>query len=149
MKKPVLIAVNLIFIGAIAFFLLNGKGDITGYAVKQGAAATYVVHLNLTDIESGETMGMYVEGRDVFFAKQKPVVFDEKKLVFLDEAKITSNGAPCEKSEFMQRKHYYDENGNGFYDADEPYIFSVETDRGGCVIAELPDEGYKAMLALH
>ncbi|MBU2638829.1 MAG: hypothetical protein KJ955_07690 [Nanoarchaeota archaeon] len=149
MKKQMFIMINLILIGTIAFFLLKPEGNITGYAVKenQGFIATYNVYMNLTDMESGETLSQYIDGRDVFFAKEKLIPYDGKKLILVDETKIISDNTSCEKGEYMQKRYYYDANGNGLYDG-EPYIFSVQTNEKGCVIAELPEEGYKAMLAL-
>jgi hypothetical protein len=73
--------------------------------------------------------------------------YDVAKLKLIDKNNVYSDNPACKSFMFLQKKYFYDENLNGKYDNNEQYLYSVETDEEGCLVAEIPN-GYKAVLAL-
>lgn len=144
-----MVILNIVLIGAIGVFAFKGGVNFTGYAVAENQTSlnAYRVYLNLTDTETMESSSVLFAGKTVFFVNNTISGYDEKKLVHGNINTIYSDNSICKESRFSQKKYLYDENLNGRYDAGEQYIYSVETDEEGCLVADVP-EGYKAMLAL-
>lgn len=150
MKNAVIISINVLFLCAIAFFAFRGEPNITGFAVAEGRGmvASYIAVANTTDKATGAVSGSFLPGREVYFARAPIEEYDKQKLKLIGTMAVHSNGSLCSEGDFLQSQYYYDSNGNEKQDSAEAYVFSSETDSNGCVIAELPEEGYKAMLAL-
>lgn len=144
-----MVILNIVLIGAIGIFAFKGGINLTGYAVaeNQSSLAAYRVYLNLTDIDTKESSSVLFAGKTVFFVNKTIIGYDENKLVYEDTKTIYPDKPVCKDSVFSQKRYMYDENLNGKLDAEEQYIYSVDTDDEGCLVAEIP-EGYKAMLAL-
>lgn len=144
-----MVILNIALIGAIGFFAFKGGINLTGYAVagNQTSLNAYRVYLNLTDTETRESSSMLFAGKTVFFVNKTIKEYDEKKLIHKDTSTIYSDNSVCRDFMFSQKKYLYDENLNSKYDKGEQYIYSVETDEEGCLVADVP-EGYSAILAL-
>lgn len=148
-QNLLMITLNIILIGAIGVIAFKGGVNLTGFAVagNNSNLIAYRAYLNITDIETGEISNMLFNGKTIFFVNHTISDYDEAKLKLIDKKNVFSGNSACKSFMFSQKKYLYDENLNGKYDADEQYIYSVETDEDGCLVAEIPGH-YKAMLAL-
>lgn len=148
-QSLMIVILNAVLIGVIGFIAFRGGINLTGFAVagNETGLSAYRVYLNITDMDTGEQSGVLFAGKTVFFANRTIKDYNEKKLVNKGTNTIYSDNPACKTFIFSQKKYLYDENLNGKYDEGEQYIYSVETDDEGCLVAEIP-EGYKAMLAL-
>ncbi|MDI6738216.1 MAG: hypothetical protein QME12_06935 [Nanoarchaeota archaeon] len=148
-QNLLMVILNIVLIGAVGIFAFRGGINLTGYAVagNQSSLAAYRVYLNLTDMDTKESSSVLFAGKTVFFVNQTIISYDEKKLVNKGANTVYPDNSVCKTSSFSQKKYLYDENLNGKYDEGEQYIYSVDTDEEGCIVADVP-EGYRAMLAL-
>lgn len=152
MKKVWLIGINLILIAAIAFVALRDEqASPTGLAVAQieKVRAGYIIFLNVTDLETGETFKENVKEREVYFSKEG-AQFEKERLIAIDSKKvivdIDGDAKACSRQEYDVTRYFYDKNGNGQRDQDEIIVYGTKTDANGCVAADLPDETYKIVL---
>lgn len=150
MKKPILVAINLLIIAGIAFFAFRSIGGITGFAVRgnESYLASYKAYLNFTDMETGEIFAINFSDSNVFFVKGKINNSDISKMRSIGLSSVYSNGTECAKGVFRQEQYYYDENANKAYDEGEQTIIMGKTDGDGCIIVQLPDKDYSAFMKL-
>ncbi|HII15019.1 MAG TPA: hypothetical protein HA362_01790 [Nanoarchaeota archaeon] len=149
-KNAVIISINVLFLCAIAFFAFRGEANITGFAVAEsrGVVASYIAVANTTDKATGAVSGSFLPGKEIYFTQAPIPGYGNQRLKLISTITVQSNGSLCSEGDFLQNQYYYDINANGKQDSGEAYVFSSQTDMNGCVIAVLPEEGYKAMLAL-
>ncbi|MFA5888082.1 MAG: hypothetical protein WC852_05225 [Candidatus Nanoarchaeia archaeon] len=148
-QNLLMITLNIILIGAIGVTAFKGGVNLTGFAVagNQSNLLAYKAYLNITDTETGETSNFLFNGKTIFFVNHSIADYDEAKLKLIDTKNVYSDNPACKSFMFLQKKYFYDENLNAKYDNGEQYLYSVETDEEGCLVAEIPN-GYKAVLAL-
>jgi len=148
-QNLLMITINIILMGAIGVIAFKEGATLTGFAVaeNQSNMLAYKAYLNITDTETGETSNVLFNGKTIFFVNHTILNYDEAKLRLIDTNNVYSGNPACKSFMFPQKKYLYDENLNNKYDENEQYIYSVETDEDGCLVADIPN-GYKAMLAL-
>ncbi|MFH1065981.1 MAG: hypothetical protein V1734_05745 [Nanoarchaeota archaeon] len=148
-RNLIMITLNIMLIGAIGVIAFKDGATLTGFAVaeNQSSLVAYRAYLNITDTETGEISNVLFNGKTIFFVNYSIVDYDEAKLKLIDTKNVYSGNSACKSLMFSRKKYLYDENLNNKFDVNEQYIYSVETDEEGCLVADIPGY-YKAMLAL-
>jgi len=145
----IFIVLNLLLLSAAAAFFFWDKAGITGFAVADYEITGYIASYNATDTDTGETTKIYLIGQDIYFAREK-VPIEEDRLIALGSENVTADadgiGNACSMQTYEITEYYYDANGNKIFEEGEKVLYKGRTDDNGCIAAKLPKGKYSVML---